>query len=150
MKKEKVSETKKAKESFASSDDKVATAKLATKKRKKKEEITDEQLREMFSTIRQKSTELRNVTDKLQDKFMQATGVAIRDLEKIIDNPQNFTQKEWNEIQKLKLQQEAELRKLYDALGLDYDKEVEKEQKKKMTRKKRKCAGLRKKGWIQM
>ncbi len=68
----------------------------------------------------------------------------------ILHDKSHTGQKEWDDLQSLKKQQETELRKLYDALGLDYDVEQEKEEKKKIARKKRKSSGMRKKGWIPM
>ncbi len=143
--KEKEIKISKAKTSSAEMIKKIKTP---ASRRKKKENITDEELKAIFEKVKDKSRALRKLTDKLHDGFSNVTGMTPKALGQYIENPQNFSSKQWEEIQKTKRQHEKELKKLYSAVGLDFEKEKEKEEKKKAQKKRRKQLGMKKKNWI--
>ena len=122
----------------------VAAASSTTKEkspRKKKANaeppISNEELKTMFLNMKKQSADLKKQTDELYDTFTKVTGKTPKELERLISDENNFSEKDWGKIQKLKIEQEKEFEKLYKKIGLDYKKIKEKKMKrlKKMNEK---------------
>jgi hypothetical protein len=93
---------------------------------------------------------LRGMDEDLQKKMQricELSGMTRIEIESYIDNPNNFTDFQWNKIQKEKENLEE---KIYSSIGIRAKKRVLLKKKKKMAKGRRgKTLGGRK-GWIQM
>ncbi|MBT3393717.1 MAG: hypothetical protein HN411_01220 [Waddliaceae bacterium] len=132
----------------------VAAASSTTKEkspRKKKANaeppISNEELKTMFLNMKKQSADLKKQTDELYDTFTKVTGKTPKELERLISDENNFSEKDWGKIQKLKIEQEKEFEKLYKKIGLDYKKIKEKKEHKK-TAKRRSRLRKKNKNWI--
>jgi len=103
----------------------------------------DNELEEMLSRLRQMDEDLKGKVSRI----CEITGMTRKEVNRYIENPDNFTNFEWEEVQKEKKVLEE---RIYAAIGIKAKKTLEKQKKKKITKERRgKTLGGRK-GWIPM
>lgn len=105
--------------------------------------ISDEETDEMLK-------KLRNMDEDLQSRMSRVcelSGMSSSEVQRYIENPDNFSMTQWSKIQHEK---EALEDRVYAVIGLEAKKRKIKKKKKKMAKGRRgKTLGSRK-GWIQM
>lgn len=103
-----------------------------------------EQLKKQLQEVYSRSQE---ITRQLHDLYEEA-GFTPEQVSAYLDNPENFTQEQWETLQK---HRESIQKFIWDAVGYDKKAEYEKaESKTKEKKRRRKTLGSRRRGWIKM
>ncbi|MGM0440263.1 MAG: hypothetical protein ACQEP8_04010 [Chlamydiota bacterium] len=123
---------------------------LSTRESLSMAEIEQMSVEDIFEEYYKKSADLRKRINEVSDLLQQVTGKSPKEMNNYINNPQNFTSQQWKDIQAEKEKYRNKLKDMYDKLGIDYDKEMQKDQDKQAAKKKHKSIGMRKKGWIRV
>ena len=114
-----------------------------------KQEIADTRsIEEMYEEFKKKSAEISEKCNEITDMITKLTGKSPREMTAFMNNPQNFSPAQWDELQKEKDKYRQKMKELYEKLGLDYEKEVKQKDQKKAAKLRSKHVGMRKKNWI--
>lgn len=103
----------------------------------------DPEIDRMLNRLREMDQDLQN---KMQ-RICELTGMTKNEIQRFIENPNNFTDAQWRKAQ---LDKEKLEQKIYAAIGMEAKKRVQKKKKLKLAKERKgKTLGGRK-GWIQM